>query len=107
MLNFKSLSRMTTKEQHAVTDYIDRNFIITDGQQHRIPVEFTGWKLEDFSVWLFFNANPKDEISSITLQNTIMLDLFSDQVNLVILQLGDIQNGFEFNKRTTTHTYIP
>ena len=107
LLNFKGQSRMTTKEQQSVTDYINRNFILTNEDQKVIDSKFTGWKVEDFSVWLYFCADLKAELSSITIINTIMLDLFADQVNLVILQTGDHQKGFEFNKRTTSYTFSP
>jgi len=101
MLNLANQSRMTTKEQNAVVDYVNRNFIILDYFQNSIYTKFTGWKVEDFSVWLFFCAYPENEVTSLTLKNTIMLDLFADQVNLVILHSNDNQTGLEFNKRTT------
>jgi len=105
--NFSGQNRMTTKEQQSVTDYIQGNFIIKDANQQLVDSKFTGWKVEDFSVWLFFCAEFQAELSSITIMNTIMLDLFADQVNLVILHIDDIQKGFEFNKRITLHTYAP
>jgi len=104
-LNFSGQNRMTTKEQHSVTEYIQGNFIIKDANQQLVDLNFTGWKVEDFSVWLYFCADLKTELSSITITNTIMLDLFADQVNLVILHMDDIQKGFEFNKRITSLTY--
>ena len=107
LLNFKGQSRMTTKEQQAVTDYISRNFILMDTNRETLSSEFTGWKVEDFSVWLYFSSDLNAELSSIIIKNTIMLDLFADQVNLVILHSDDIQKGFEFTKRITTHTYSP
>ena len=106
LIDFATLKRMTTKEQQSIIDYINRNLILTDDNQKVIDSKFTGWKVEDFSVWLFFCANIKAELSSVTISNTIMLDLFVDQVNLVILQIDDLQKGFEFNKRTTSYTYM-
>jgi hypothetical protein len=98
---------MTTKEQHAVTDYISHNFKLLDENEKNIASVFTGWKVEDVTVWLYFCSNLKTDLSVITIKNTIMLDLFVDQVNLVILHSNDIQMGFEFSKRITSHTYEP
>lgn len=107
LINFANQNRMTTKEQQSVIDYINRNFVLTDADREVIDSKFTGWKVEDFSVWLYFCADVRTELSSVRLTNTIMLDLFADQVNLVILQMDDIQKGFEFNKRTTSYTFTP
>ncbi len=107
LLNFKSISRMTTKEQHAVTDYIAHNFKLLNDNEKNIESEFIGWKMEDVTVWLYFCANLKADLSVITIKNTIMLDLFTDQVNLVILHIDSDQKGFEFNKRITTQNYKP
>ena len=69
LLNFKGQSRMTTKEQQAVTDYISRNFILMDTNRETLSSEFTGWKVEDFSVWLYFSSDLNAELSSIIIKN--------------------------------------
>ena len=106
LLDFSHQSRMTTKEQEAVVDYIDRNFCIMDTTGKCVEPKFLGWKVEDASVWLFFCAYPVLELSFLTIKNTIMLELFADQVNLVILHTNNNQQGFQFDKRTTVLSSI-
>jgi hypothetical protein len=97
---------MTTKEQDAVLDYISTNFILRDKSGREVRIKFTGWKVEDLSVWLFFCAYPEDKLSFLTIKNTIMLDLFVDQVNLVILHTNKDQKGLEFDKRTIEQSSV-
>jgi hypothetical protein len=98
-LDFRQRTKMTFKEQKAITDYIQSSLILMD--QNKIPIlaEFKSWKVEDMSVWLYFSANTNSEISAIRLENTLMLELFSDQKNMVIAYSGGNQQGFEFDKR--------
>jgi hypothetical protein len=99
LLDFKKLSRMTYKEQQAITDYIRSTFILTDENKNMLYSEFKGWKLEDMSVWLYFCAKTNPEIRLLQMRNTLMLDLFVDQKNLVIARIRGDQLGFEFDRR--------
>ncbi len=91
---------MILKEQKAITDYIQLSLVLKDQNALPIQTEFTGWKVEDMSVWLYFCAKINSEINSFKLENTLMLELFSDQKNMVIANSGGNQQGFEFDKRS-------
>jgi hypothetical protein len=101
-LDFGKRTRMTSKEQQAISDYIRSSLILADQYENEIRTEFKGWKVEDFSVWLYFCAKTSPGISILQLNNTIMLELFVDQKNLVIARIQGNQKGFEFDKRNKT-----
>ena len=100
-LDFKKDSRLTTKEQKAISDYINSALILKGEQGTKLLPKFLSWKVESMSVWLFFYAEPPKDSTSFVIENTLMLDLFEDQKNLMILNLNGKEQGIEFNKRTT------
>jgi hypothetical protein len=97
-LDFSQRTRMTTKEQQAITDYIKSTLILSDQNDSELETEFKGWKVEDMSVWLYFCAHITPEIYLKKLNNTLMLELFVDQKNLVIAHSKGNQKGLEFDK---------
>jgi hypothetical protein len=101
LLSFKQRTRMTTKEQDAIVDYINGNFRITDSKGDLLTTEFQGWKIEDDAVWLFFCALNESISSTFTITNTLFLELFADQTNLVIAECHDKQSGYTLNRRDT------
>jgi hypothetical protein len=103
LLNFATQSRIPTSEQSAIIDYLGRNFMIVVNND-TLVTKFTSWKVETGSVWLFFCASLPDSIREIKIEDRLMLDLFSDQTNLVIANLFGEQQGLEFNMRETQKT---
>ena len=100
-LDFRRDSRLTTKEQNAIQDYVNSTLFLQDDKGSVLTAKFTGWKIEGYSVWLFFSALPVKAVKNFKIENKLMLDLFDDQKNLMILNLYGKEQGIEFNKRTT------
>jgi hypothetical protein len=96
-IDFSKSSRMSSKEQLAITDYIQSSFILADQDENIIHTEFKGWKVEDMSVWLYFCAKTNPGIKILQMNNSLMLDLFVDQKNLVIARVMGNQFGFEID----------
>jgi len=101
MLNFGKENRMTSKEQESVQNYLNTNLIIKDSKDNILRPVFLGWKVEDFSVWFFFRAKTGVAINEFFIENKLMLDVFMDQKNLLIIRKADDEKGFEFNQRVT------
>lgn len=104
-LDFKKDTRLVTKQQDAIQDYINSTLIVKGNNGKKIVPKFLGWKVENFSVWLYFKAPPLKGINSITVQNKLMLEMFEDQKNLMILSLYGKEKGVEFNKRITVQHF--
>jgi hypothetical protein len=100
-LDFQNRNRLTSTEQNAILDYISQSFQIIVNKNDILAADFLGWKLENQSVWLFFCTNISGRMKEIGIRNMLLLDLFNDQSNLIILQHRGIEKGLEFNKRNT------
>ena len=55
----------------------------------------------DDSIWLYYHGKFDQQVpDTITLLNTLLLDVFEDQTNLVILTAGGDEKGVRFDYRT-------
>jgi hypothetical protein len=95
---------MTSREQQSILNYLNSSFIIRNPQNKALDSEFLNWKFEDNMVWFFFCVKDYPAADRFIIENRLLLDLFMDQKNLLIVNCGEIQEGYEFNKRNTTFT---
>ena len=65
MIDFSRQTRMTTKEQQSIIDYITTTFRLTDNNSAVLKPEFLGWKIEDTSIWLFFCTKLDESIGEV------------------------------------------
>lgn len=104
MIDFSRQTRMTSKEQHSIIEYITSRFHLTDSNERILNSEFQSWKIEDKSIWLFFCTKLDDNINVLQVKNELLIDLFDDQINYVIYRNALEEVGIEFNKRKTTQS---
>ena len=68
------------------------------------PIEFKTWKfggvkVKEDATWLTYSFNAPLPVSEIKINNTLLLDLYSDQKNLFVLVMGQTQSAFEFKNK--------
>ena len=79
--------------------YISDSFhlMVNDGNKMDLKFERKG-KSED-SVWLYYSFTGHQQvIESATIHNAIMMDMFEDQMNLLIFKYLDFEKGYQFTK---------
>ncbi len=106
LLDFRHQNRMTFKEQQSILEYLNSSFLLKNS--HNIPLnsEFINWKIEDDLIWFYFCIKEIAEIRKLTIENKLMLDLYMDQKNLLILNNNGKEKGYEFNKRDAIYIVI-
>ncbi len=84
------------KNIELIKGYFDRNIRVEINNQllQRNIVDYT---ISEDAVWFSFNAPINEKILSIKLINTVLLDLYFDQKNLLIFKAGDFENGYRFD----------
>ena len=89
-----------------VTDYFVKNFelIIDRKKIEEKRYEFVRNSRNDNAVWIYYKIENVKPFSKITISNTIMINFFKDQKNLVILKTEKIEKGFEFNIKNKEET---
>jgi hypothetical protein len=80
-----------------INNYISQVFVLASGTD-TLKLDFARKEQEDEFVWLYYTgvfpeSNPQEMI---VLSNRLLLDLYNDQTNLVIVTLGNVEKGFSF-----------
>ncbi|MDW8297256.1 MAG: hypothetical protein RMJ97_10295 [Raineya sp.] len=82
--------------------YLEQKFRLIHKKKNKIvPIYYIGKEVGVESVTVYFEMPFNDKLTNYELQNTIMLELFDDQTNIVLVQYHSKRKSFEFNKNKT------
>jgi hypothetical protein len=74
--------------------YISESFKFVVNKNKRLNKIFEGKKMDEVAVWLYYRFDCRQKVRSAEITNSIMMDLFSDQTNLVIFKFVDFEKGY-------------
>jgi len=75
--------------------YLEANFIIKENEI-TIPLYFLGAKANGDEVWCFIESETVNAPETLWVRNTLLLDLFDDQINLVHLTIGNTTRSTKY-----------
>jgi hypothetical protein len=80
-----------------VNGYMKDAFVIESGN-NKLPLRFVKKVQDEESIWLYYTCPmPSNNINNLMLTNSILLQLFEDQTNLVIITYKGADTGYTFN----------
>jgi hypothetical protein len=79
--------------------YLDEHFLLTINDSMPLSLKYESEKINESAIWLYCTIPFTGEIKSVTIQNTVMMDLFYDQTNLVIVKIRDFEKGLRFHRK--------
>ncbi len=87
----------TASFEAEVKKYIDANFdVYVNGGQKQLT--FTGSQVNGETVWVYFEAGGVSDITTLKIRNTILLNSFPKQVNLVNISYKGSQKNMNFQR---------
>ncbi|MFP4060547.1 MAG: DUF6702 family protein [Bacteroidales bacterium] len=81
-------------------DYIHSYIAIKINKHDIDSFLFDKLEMDEESIWIFFNFHYAEKIKSVELQNRVMMDMFEDQTNLVIINIKEKEKGFSLNAKS-------
>lgn len=84
-----------------VKKYIERNFSVTVNGSNK-SLSTTGSQVNGDSVWIYFEASGIDNISTLRIRNSILLDVYPKQLNLVNIAYKGNQKNMTFQRGKET-----
>ena len=94
---------LTPQNIETINDYIFSAFEMKLNNSEKINLDFQYKKNDEALIWLYYKGQlPEDNIESITLVNELLLDLYEDQKNLVIINYKGEEKGYSFSYRKRT-----
>lgn len=81
----------------------DRIILMEDG----IPLnlELTSAEIDGLEHRFTMKASGKEDVATVTVVNRIMTRLYEDQANMLLISLGDIEEGYRFTVTDTMKSY--
>jgi hypothetical protein len=87
----------TPEESQLIDSYMSRRFILCAGSD-TLNLKFERKDQDDESVWLYYSGIlPESMKDSLVINNLLLLDLYFDQTNLVIVSFKGKEEGFTFD----------
>lgn len=77
--------------------YFSKMFSLKVNNKSAIPLVFKSYEVKDDGILLYFNAPIKGKINSLQIDNGILLDVFENQTNLLILSINGKEKGYNLN----------
>jgi hypothetical protein len=87
----------TPNELSLINGYMKDAFVIEAGSK-KLPLEFVKKEQDKESIWLYYTCSlPANKIKTLMLTNSLLLQVFEDQTNLVIVTYLGKDTGYTFN----------
>lgn len=94
------------KADDYLKQYIDKKFhMVVDGES--LSYKFIGKEInnDDF-IYCFLESNKIESPQKVTIKNTLLTELFSEQSNTVYLKVGDQKINYLLNKDKVSETHL-
>ena len=96
----------TTEAQiEIVNRYIREAMQLEINGKESTGLEFVESRMNEEAIWLFYKYKHGSSIRKIRIRNTLMLESFDDQTNLMIVSYNNKQNGYRMDNKTTELTF--
>jgi ABC-type uncharacterized transport system ATPase subunit len=86
------------KNDAFVEKYIRKHFALITPSKQKKSYSYVGKEQEADATWIYIEVSCPESITGFSLQNTTMLDLFEDQVNLVNFNYQGQKRSYIFKK---------
>lgn len=86
------------EKEHYFTQYISASFsLMVDGV--KLEPKYKMDTINEASIWLYYSYPGRLGKTKIEIENRLMLDMFDDQTNLLMVKFGNIEKGFTMKQR--------
>lgn len=81
-----------------ISKYINSRLQLEVDNSIILKLDYKSSEINEDAVWIYFHIERINNPSSLRIKNTIMLDLWEDQTNLMIINCMGKENGYRFSK---------
>lgn len=92
-----------TELDSIVQDYLHQHLTFTVNG-HSIQPKYLGFEREDLTMWCYLEATGIEDLESVKVQNTMLLNTFDDQVNIVHIRANGVVKSMKLAQNATIDT---
>jgi hypothetical protein len=82
-----------------IREYIDERLVIKVNHTEKLTLLTDSMAIIENALWFYMKAVSSQEIHHIEMDNRVLTDFFSTQTNLVIINTGSKEKGYQLDKR--------
>ncbi len=87
-----------TDADKIIESYVRKHFGVQVNKTLQTPYRYLGFEPQNDAVWVYLEIPTEKDLSGIYLENSLLLDSFEDQTNLLQVANGDRKKSFLFQK---------
>lgn len=87
-----------------INTYFSNHFKVNINDKENLKLKFRDLKKNEDSIWFLYETRISEEPETIEFTNTILLDLYFDQKNMLIFSYKEKEQGFMFNLKHINNT---
>lgn len=80
-----------------ISKYINSCLQIELNKGEFLKLEYKNSEINEDAIWIYFKTGTTNNATKLRIKNTLMLDLWNDQTNLLIINWKGKENGYRFN----------
>lgn len=81
-----------------IDSYIKAMFTVSLNKKDTVRLEYRRTEINENAVWFYYEGK-LPSAKELNIRNALLLDIYDDQTNLVIINCNGKQNGYRFNIR--------
>jgi hypothetical protein len=101
----KFIIKNDDKNDPFVEQYLRKSFVLTDSQKRTAAFHYVGKEQEQDATWIYLEIPFAGTLDGCKLQNTTLMEVFEDQVNMTNVKTASGKLTFLFKKGQTTHSF--
>jgi ABC-type uncharacterized transport system ATPase subunit len=91
------------KNDQLVERYVLKSFVLTDGQKKPVTIKYLGKEQEEDATWVYLEIPFQGQLHGYRLQNSTLMEVFDDQVNMTNVKEASEKRTFLFKKGQAVH----
>jgi hypothetical protein len=84
------------QDRMLISRYLNKNLVIKLNKSEGLELKPERMEVSEDALWIFHRFAIDGKIKNLAIKNSLLVELFHDQTNLVIVNLSGKQNGYRF-----------
>ena len=94
--NKKFVIENTDKNDPFIEQYVRKHFVVTTPKNQRLIYQYVGKEKEGDATWIYFEMPVNETIRGSKIQNSVLMDSFDDQTNIVNIFVNSEKKSYLF-----------
>jgi len=87
------------KNSEVISKYVNSCLKLEVNKNKILKLDYKTSEINEEAIWVYFRMEKINDVTSLKIKNTLMVDLWDDQTNLVIISHNEKEDGYRFNRR--------